>query len=690
MTRRTALLATAALLGAAAARADDVGQVFSLGEVTVVAPRPQGLALGGSVIGQDEIRDFERNTLDSAIQLVPGATVSAVGARNETDVWIRGFDRWRLRLSQDGIPIYLPADNRVDFSQFTTGDIGEIQVSKGYTSVIDGPGAMAGAINLVSRQVSKPFEGDARVGTSFDNDGAFNGFHGDVFAGTRQDNWYVQGAASELYRNHFALSDDFKPGTYENGGNRDHSYQQDYKINVKAGYVPNATDEYSLNIIDQMGHKDNTLPDEYVPAASASSVKFWTWPAWDKQSIYWLSNTALDDRGSQVKVRLYGDRFYNALDSFDTAAFSTQKSPKSFDSEYEDYAAGGSIELSEAISAEDTLRAAFHYRWDQHNAWEATNAKAGGPWYSQPWLQDEENTYSGAIENIWHPARDWDVTAGVSYDYRQMMKAQDFNAYSPVPAAGPYGFVLNYPVSDNHAINPELAAVYHYDPAGSAHVSLTERTRFPTLFEMFSSRFGTVTGNPYLRPEKADTAEIGFDQGFGKLHVGANLYYSKVFNAIGTVPITLPVVGATTQSQNVGVERHQGFELEASWALLDSLDIGGNYAYLDRENLNHFAVPTDTPKHKLFLHADWRPIEGLSVIPSFEFDSKRWLQGAIVTSRYYRAGDFAMANIKLAYDITRAVAVEIGANNLFDENYLVEDGYHGAGRNYFTNVRVTF
>ena len=31
--------------------------------------------------------------------------------RNETDVWIRGFDRWRIPIYQDGIPIYLPVDD---------------------------------------------------------------------------------------------------------------------------------------------------------------------------------------------------------------------------------------------------------------------------------------------------------------------------------------------------------------------------------------------------------------------------------------------------------------------------------------------------------------------------------------------------------------------------------------------------
>ncbi len=692
MMRKTMLLATAAsCLCAVPAYADDSGAVFDLGEVTTTAPASGGTESGGATVTQDDMREFHRDTLDQAVQLVPGTSLSAVGARNETDIWIRGFDRWRLRLSQDGIPIYLPADNRIDFSQFTTGDIGEIQVTKGFTSVIDGPGAMGGSVNLVSRQVTKPFEADVRVGSSFDSDGAFNGFVSDAFAGSRQQNWYFQGAVSENYQNHYRLADGFQPGTFENGGNRDNSYHQDYKLNFKVGYVPDALDEYSLNVISQIGHKDNPLPDTLVPASGPNAPKDWTWPAWDKQSLYWLSNTALDEIGSYVKVRAYGDRFYNALSSFDNANFSSQSSPKSFDSRYNDYALGGNVEYSQMLlGGQDDVKTALHYRWDQHNAWEATNAQSGGPWYSQPWLRDEENTYSAAIENTYHPLRTWDVITGVSYDYRQMLQAEDWETYSSVPSSGPYGYILHYPVSDNHAVNPELAVVYHYSASGAAHASVSERTRFPTLFEMFSSRFGTVVGNAYLQPEKSDNVETGISQQFGDSKVGVNLFHSRIMSAIDQVPVTIAGYGTTTQNQNVGTEEHDGFELEGKTMLSRTLILGGNYSYLERQITNHVAVATDTPKHKLFAYLNWMPIAELSVVPSVELDSKRWMTSAANSYYYLRSGDCALANLKVSYQLNDSLSIDVGANNLFDENYVVEDGYNAEGRNFYTDLRMKF
>ena len=58
-------------------------------------------------------------------------------------------------LYMDGVRIYLPADNRLDMNRFLTPDLAEIQVAKGYVSVLNGPGGEGGAINIVSAQADQ-------------------------------------------------------------------------------------------------------------------------------------------------------------------------------------------------------------------------------------------------------------------------------------------------------------------------------------------------------------------------------------------------------------------------------------------------------------------------------------------------------------------------------------------------------
>lgn len=93
------------------------------------------------------------------------------------------MDRTRVPLYIDGIRVYLPYDNRLDMARFTTTDVAEIQVTKGYTSVINGPGAMGGSVNLVSRRPTSALDGDLRSGVSFD-----------AYVGSLHDKWYAQGS----------------------------------------------------------------------------------------------------------------------------------------------------------------------------------------------------------------------------------------------------------------------------------------------------------------------------------------------------------------------------------------------------------------------------------------------------------------------------------------------------------------
>ncbi|WP_259470065.1 TonB-dependent receptor [Pseudomonas aeruginosa] len=48
----------------------------------------------------------------------------------------------------DGIPTYVPYDGNLDLARFTTNDLASIEVNKGYTSLLQGPNLMGGAINI--------------------------------------------------------------------------------------------------------------------------------------------------------------------------------------------------------------------------------------------------------------------------------------------------------------------------------------------------------------------------------------------------------------------------------------------------------------------------------------------------------------------------------------------------------------
>ncbi len=203
--------------------------VFTLGEVVVTADGESGM---GSVDQVDEemLRQFNRDDLTEALDLMPGVTVSRTAARNERTVFVRGLDVKHVPLFMDGIPIYVMYDGYSDFGRFTTFDVSQIEVSKGASSVLYGFNTMGGAINVVTKRPEKPFEANAGVGlASGDTTSAYANI------GSNLGKWYFQGGASYLDRDYYELSDDFEPTETEDGGERDNAYITDKKISFKAG-----------------------------------------------------------------------------------------------------------------------------------------------------------------------------------------------------------------------------------------------------------------------------------------------------------------------------------------------------------------------------------------------------------------------------------------------------------------------
>ena len=78
--------------------------------------------------------------------------------------------------------------------------------------------------------------------------------------------------------------------------------------------------------------------------------RYWQWPYWDKQSLYFISNTAIDST-QYLKTRVYYDNYKNQLNSYDDATYTTISRPYAFKSYYNDYTVGGIIEYGHKLVA---------------------------------------------------------------------------------------------------------------------------------------------------------------------------------------------------------------------------------------------------------------------------------------------------------------------------------------------------
>lgn len=662
------------------------GGAFRLGQITVTAPRPEGLEIGGETLTAEAIRALNRNTLDDAVNVMPGiSSANSGGSRNERLIFLRGFDRFQVPLSIDGVRVYLPADNRLDYGRFLTPDIAELQVAKGYASVLDGPGAMGGAINLVTRKPTREIESEVRGTLNLDRDMDYAGHTLYASLGTRHERWYAQASYARNEQDHWDLPGGFAPTATENGGARDFSKSKDWRVNVKLGFTPNATDEYAISYTRQEGSKNAPL---HV-TDPLGTQRFWNWPYWNIESIYFLSTTAIGDNGT-IKTRIYRNTFDNLLRGFDNRTQTTQTLAvgRVFNSWYDDEAHGGSVQFDIA-SDTNRLSMAVHYRRDRHVEYQQTFGASG---LTEPPQRNLEDIWSIAIEDEVRLAPALKLTLGASYDLRNLQVAEEFGT---VPGlAGQRLF--SYPIRDANAWNAQGQLVWTPDVTTRVHASVSSRARFPTIFERFSSRFGGATSNPDLKSERATNLELGAARDFGTIRIEGSVFYSHVDDVILAYPFTFSGQ-SVTQSRNVGAGDYHGVEIAMNGQLGPALNFGANYTYTHRKLSNPSIIGyrlTDVPEHKGFAYLSWKPVSRVTVLPSLDFASDRWTVTPATANgfspTYRRTGSYAVANLRIDFELAEGIELGVGARNLFDDYYMLTDGFPEAGRSFFASARARF
>lgn len=633
----------------------------SLGEVIVTGARAERPG-SQSFLDATEIRTYEASRVSDALTLLPAIHPqpgNRGGSRNEQTIYVRGFDQSRVPILLDGIPIYIPYDGYIDLARLPTFALAGIEVAKGYTSVLYGPNALGGAINLVSRRPSAPLEAQASARLDFDRTGDTQGYRTDLLVGLLRDNWYAQAGAAILDRDHFTLSEDFTPGVFQPAGERKRSASRDVSANLKVGLIPNATDEYALTLVYQDGEKQ---APPYAGKIAANGV-FFDWPRYDKRSVYFNGRTAIG--GGQLKTRLFYDRFENSLRRYDTNSYATQFRPFAFTSFYSDYTLGGSAEYALPESAGWRTTGAIHVKKDVHR-----ENSLNGP---RSRMEDVTSSLALATERNLVPG--WRLFLGAGYDRRDAGKAQDPSTNG----------ATTFATQDQDGWNAQAGVVGDFGP-GSLRASVSRKVRFATMFERYSYRLGNGLPNPGLKPEAAVNYEIGYLwKATPALTLDASAFVSDFDNIIqsATVRAGPPVV---SQSQNIGEARIGGLELSARAELPAGARIIADYTYLDRELRNRPGQRLfGTPHHTLNLRGEL-PIGPVTLVPSLlarsSQDTSDLGSGAPIDG-------YVLANLKAAWRVTDQLSFEAGVTNLFDKAYEYDLGFPAAGREFFLSVKAS-
>lgn len=529
-------------------------EVFELGQVEVVSKLVGGSQKSDTnvvVVDSEQMQKNQVKRLSEVAYMTLGVYVDKKGPRAEQNFYVRGFDARRIPLFIDGIPVYNPYDGNSDFGRFTTFDLSRIDISKGSSSVLYGPNTMGGAINLISKKPTKEFESSIGYGVELGKSSKTIGNNIDYSIGTRQELFYVQAGLSFMEDNGQQLSSDFVKDAKgnEDGNRREKSVQRDRKVHIKAGFTPNQTDEYAITYINQKGEKEQPPYAGRYPKDKVAN-RFWDWPMWDKESIYWLSHTEFGKL--YLNTKAFYDTYKNDLNSYKDKTYTK----KSFGSHYKDYSYGFGLELGGDIADNNTLKFATSYKFDEHKEHDD----------GEPVQTYQDKTYTFGLENTYRFSDTTRLVLGVSYDTRDAVKAQEYGK----PLSGGKERLFDFEVGKRHSFNYQAAIKHSFNGMDELSLSYAKKTYFPSMKERYSEKFGRNTPNPFLKPEIAKHYELGYARSFGDtLRLEGSIFYSKVKDAIGNVMLK----NKTRQAQNVDKAEYKGFELGATYFATDSLSL---------------------------------------------------------------------------------------------------------------------
>ncbi|PYK36079.1 MAG: hypothetical protein DME54_02425 [Verrucomicrobia bacterium] len=166
-----------------------------------------------SVISSEELEHKQIERVSDALREVPGLSVVQTGTAGQlTSVFTRGLRSEHTQVLLDGIPINQGLQGAFNFADFTTDDIGRIEVVRGPQSTLYGPRALAGVIQIFTKQG----EGPPGITLSAEG-GSYNTFREWAESDGKIDNFDYSIGASRLdtdnarpnnnYRNTAAIAD---------------------------------------------------------------------------------------------------------------------------------------------------------------------------------------------------------------------------------------------------------------------------------------------------------------------------------------------------------------------------------------------------------------------------------------------------------------------------------------------------
>ena len=649
-------------------------------QVTVTATRGER-RLGDvpsmvTVIGQEEIRQSAAVASDDLLRRVATfslfrRTSSLAAHPTAQGVSLRGIGPSgvsRTLVLIDGVPFNDPFGGWVYWSRMPVESAERIEVVEGASSNLYGTYAMGGVINVLTAAARRR---SAEVKTQY---GSRSSPKFDVVA---SDVWGKAGVTMDVS----AFSTDGYSIVRENErGAVDGDVSVNFgNVNMKVDY--RASDR--VQVFARGGYfseeRDNGKHSTIDGKAEANDTR-WT-------SMSGGVRAQLPDE-STLEASIFGDseRFHSNFLAVPAATPPRSIGRMTLEQNVPTTGIGGALQWRRALGAKYQLTAGTDWRRvDGDSEEDGLDATTGTTITLRRVSGGTQQTIGAFGQLLMTPAAKLVVTLGARVDSWRNFDAHNLETNvpsgTPTPNDNP-----SLPDREDTVFSPRVAARYLATDRLSFFGGISRGFRAPTLNELYRQfRVGTTLtlANHQLGPERLTGAEAGVSvEPIRRLTARATWFVNRVTDPVSNVTISVVGNNVTQQRQNLGRTRIQGLQTDLSYQPNASWSISGGYVYNHATVQQFEANPAlegnylpQVPKHRgsvgvAYTNPKYVNISANVQAVGLQYDDDQNLR-TVPGNSEPGLPKYALVEVLISRALGRRVDVFLGAQNLFDQTYVV-------------------
>jgi vitamin B12 transporter len=621
--------------------AQDTSKTKDLDEVIVTATKfEQKQSTTGKVVIVIDQQTLQRNvgkTITEIINYQAGIFIN--GANNNLgtnqDIYFRGASTGNALILIDGVPVGDPSqiNNSFDLNNIAIGQVERIEILKGAQSTLWGSDAVAGVINIITKKGNK----DKITPTALLSYGSYNTLRGNAGIG---------GTIKKLSYNvgyNFTNSNGFS-SAYDSTGVKNFENDKFTQNNIQSNLHYQISNHFALKSLLSFA--------KYKADIDAGAFQD------DKDNVIDNKNTIINHELTytldKIKLNL-SQTFINAERIFTDDSASVGGFAKYSKGNYNGNSAiteiYGNIPLSKTIS----LVSGLQYI-DQNTKQNYFSISDYGPYKTA--LGDSAKANNTSIYNsiIIRDLKRFNIEVGFR-----------LNSHSIYGSNSTFTFNPSYNINDNTKLFVNISSAY----------------KIPSLYQLYSEY-----GNKYLKPEKSNNYEIGF-QTFTRNHNNSFRLTGFKRDARDLIIFFTDPVTYDGKYINRDLQQDYGIEMESTIAIGALGNWSNNFTYVDGEGTenkvkvkNLFRRPNITLNSVLTL----QPTKLLTISTSYRYIGTR-LKGE------YDAGPSKMPqyytlDCYLGYKYSKRLNVFIDLRNITNQQYFDVVGYNSKKFNVMTGISI--